>query len=88
MYGFFISLCPAPSIDEVDGNKRADCLSPLIAGEFPRAPAATATRRIKRDTGVFFCFVFCHATENEETISEKRPGSVKPFQILHQRRRV
>ena len=29
---FFISLCPAPSIDDVDGNKRADCLSPLIGG--------------------------------------------------------
>jgi hypothetical protein len=24
---------------------------------------------------VFFCFVFCHATENEETISEKHLGS-------------
>jgi hypothetical protein len=36
--------------------------------EFPRAPAASSTRRIKRDVGVLFCFVFCHETENEETI--------------------
>ena len=35
--------------------------------EFPRAPSAAATRRIKRDTGVFFCFVFFHVEENEET---------------------
>jgi hypothetical protein len=39
--------------------------------EFPRAPAAVTTRRMKRDTGVLFCFVFCHVTENEETIYEK-----------------
>jgi len=37
------------------------------AGEFPRAPAAVTTRRVKRDTGVFFCFVFFHAEENEGT---------------------
>jgi hypothetical protein len=33
MYGFYISLCPAPSIGDVDGNKRADCLSPLTGGQ-------------------------------------------------------
>jgi hypothetical protein len=44
-----------------------------MAGEFPRAPAAATTRRMKRDTGVFFCFVFCHVKENEETISVATP---------------
>jgi hypothetical protein len=29
-----------------------------MQGEFPRAPAAVATRRIKRDKGVFFWFGF------------------------------
>jgi len=28
MDGFFITLCPAPSIGDADGNKRADYLSP------------------------------------------------------------
>ena len=36
------------------------------AGEFPRAPAVSTTRRMKRDTGVFFWFVFFHAEENEQ----------------------
>jgi len=51
-------------------------------GEFPRAPAAATTRRVKRDTGVFFCFVFFHVEENEEIIY------VKPPRILHQRPRT
>jgi hypothetical protein len=34
MYGFFISLCPAPSIDDADGQKRADCLSGTRAWSF------------------------------------------------------
>jgi hypothetical protein len=41
--------------------------------EFPRAPAAASTRREKRDTGVFFRFVFFHVEENEETIYVKTP---------------
>jgi len=45
-------------------------LAKAKAGEFPRAPAAPTTRRVKRDTGVFFCFVFFHVEENEETISK------------------
>jgi hypothetical protein len=54
-----------------DGRKKARGLSEPAAakakaGEFPRAPAAPTTRRVKRDTGVLFCFVFCHGTENEE----------------------
>jgi len=56
-------LWPAPSIDVADGTKCADCLSD---SEFPRTPAATATRRKKRDTGVFFWFVFFHGEENEQ----------------------
>jgi hypothetical protein len=32
MYGFFISHCPAPSIGDAGGNKRADCLSPPKGG--------------------------------------------------------
>jgi len=43
------------------------------AGEFRHAPALSTTRRIKRDTGVFFCFVFFHVEENEETIYVKTP---------------
>ena len=35
--------------------------------EFPRDPFATSTRRIKRDTGGFFWFVFFHEKENEQT---------------------
>jgi hypothetical protein len=30
--GFFYPLCPAPSIDEAAGKKRADCLSPSTDG--------------------------------------------------------
>jgi len=53
---------------------------------FPIVPRrASAVRKAKRDTGVFFCFVFCHGEENEEHITKKRSGSVKPFRILHQR---
>jgi len=75
------------------GRKKAGGLSePAVAkakaGEFPRAPAAPTTRRVKWDTGVLFCFVFCHVAENEETISEKQPGSVKPLRVLHRRGRV
>ena len=33
--------------------------------EFRRAPSALTTRRKKRDTGVFFWFVFFHVEENE-----------------------
>jgi len=35
-----LPLCHAASIDDADGTKRADGLSPPQAGEFPRAPAA------------------------------------------------
>jgi len=56
------------------GRKKACGLSePAVAqakaGEFSRAPIATTTRRMKRDTGVFFCFVFFHGKENEEDCS-------------------
>ena len=148
---FFLFLCPAPSIGDVVGNKRADCLSPLTGGrvsacsgpinrampqasccqarrqakrgaeqspdcEHPSKPMThrnsktdeecraggqhrmaargaasshgSATRRAKRDRGVFFCFVFCHVAENEELISEKYPGSVEPLWAIHQRRKV
>jgi hypothetical protein len=30
--GLLLSHCPAPSIGDSDGNKRADCLSPLKGG--------------------------------------------------------
>jgi len=52
------------------------------------ASPCLAMRRIKRGTGVFFCFVFCHVAENEETLSEKHPGSVEPLRGLHQWWRV
>jgi hypothetical protein len=43
--------------------------------EFPRDPFDTATRRIKRGTGVFFWFVFFHVEENEQL--EKKSYSLK-----------
>jgi len=43
-------LCHAPSIDDAAGKKRADCLSAPQAGEFPQAPAVSATRRAVRST--------------------------------------
>jgi hypothetical protein len=45
-------------------GKRADLSE---RSESPRAPTDSATRRIKRDTGVFFWFVFFYAEENEHT---------------------
>ncbi len=56
--------------------------------EFPRAPSDGATRRIKRDTGVFFWFVFFYAEENEQTNKKSYPGSLKPIRGLHLRWRV
>jgi hypothetical protein len=56
--------------------------------EFPRAPVTSTTRRMKRDTGVFFCFVFFHVEENEEIFYEKLPGSEKPLRVLHLKMRV
>jgi len=35
--------------------------------EFPRDPFKASTRRIKRDTGVFFWFVFFYVEENEQS---------------------
>jgi len=45
------------------GRIKARGLSELAAaqakaGEFPRAPFVTTTRRMKRGTGAFFCFRF------------------------------
>ena len=68
MFGVgILPLCPAPSIGDAAGLKRADCLTPPQAGEFPRAPAVSTTRRVKRDAGVFFWFVFFHVEENEQS---------------------
>jgi len=83
-----LSHCPALRIDDADGNKRADCLSPLKGGRVSARSGRNGDAQDTRDTGVLFCFVFCHVTENEETIAEKHPGSVKPLRVLHQRRRV
>jgi hypothetical protein len=43
-------------------EQRADCLSD---SEFPRAPTDAATRRVKRDMGGFFWFIFFPVKENE-----------------------
>ncbi len=43
--------------------------------EFPRDPFGTLTRRMKRDTGGFFWFVFFYAEENEQTKKKPHPGS-------------
>jgi hypothetical protein len=63
---FFISLCPAPSIDAAGGKSASACLS---ASEFPRAPADTATRRIKRGTGFFFWILFLAHKKSNEALS-------------------
>ena len=49
---------PAPG-----GSESAVALAK--AGEFPRAPAASATRRMKRDAGAFFWLLFFRAKEKE-----------------------
>jgi hypothetical protein len=56
-FWFLIPLCRAEH-RRGGRKKRADCLSPPQADEFPRAPAASPTRRIKRDMGGFFWFRF------------------------------
>ncbi len=59
-------------------NKRADLSE---RSEFPRAPTDGATRRIKRDAGVFFWFVFLHVQENEQTYKDQtlpRIGNTSP----------
>jgi len=70
----FCPLCPAPSIGDAAGLKRADLFESAVAkakaGEFPRAPAVSTTRRKKRDTGAFFWFVFFRVEENERTESK------------------
>ncbi len=55
------------------GSERIKLAGLSERSEFPRDPFDTSTHRIKRGTGVLFCFVFCHGTENEETIQENTP---------------
>jgi hypothetical protein len=45
---------------------RIKCGGLFERSEFRRAPAGSPTHRVKRDTGVFFWFVFFHAQENEQ----------------------
>ena len=44
-------------------EKRVDLFE---RNDFPRAPSEMAARRMKRDAGVFFWFVFFHVEENEQ----------------------
>jgi hypothetical protein len=53
-----------------------------MVGEFPRAPAASAMRRRKRDTGIFFWFVFFHVEENEQSTINICQNS-KHLQVPH-----
>jgi len=60
-----------------------------MAGEFPRAPAVSATRRNKRDMGVFFWFVFFHVEENEHFEKKRaanRNGKTVPDPFLKRKR--
>ena len=54
----------------MDGKKRADCLSPPQGGRVSACSGRCDDAQDTRDTGVFFCFVFCHVTENEEIIEK------------------
>ncbi len=60
------SLCPAPSIGGALGKKRTSLFE---RSEFRCAPSVSPTRRVKRDTGFFFWFVFFYVEENEQYIS-------------------
>ena len=57
--GLFIPLCSAPSIDGADGKKRADCLSPPTAGEFPLVLRRDDAQGIA-GYGVFFLVTFLY----------------------------
>jgi hypothetical protein len=63
-------IVPRRASGAANGKKCADCLS---ESEFPRAPVAATTRRVKRDTGVFFWFVFFHGKENEQLKEQDEP---------------
>jgi hypothetical protein len=53
------------------------------AGEFPRAPAASATRRKKRDMGVFFWLLFF--SRERKVTSGQASQQNSPFGALHYR---
>jgi len=55
-----------------------------MAAQCAASSADWTTRRVKRDTGVFFCFVFFHVEENEELLKTHRTESVAPLRVLHQ----
>ena len=57
--------CPAPSIDDEAGLKRADCLSEASFRVLRPCRRRAGQRVAPRDTGVFFWFVFFHVEENE-----------------------
>jgi hypothetical protein len=71
--GFLFPFVPRRASAGWPENSARTCLSPPQADEFPRAPAASTTRRIKRDTGGFFWFVFFHVKENEHTEKNNAP---------------
>jgi len=74
-------------------KRRGDCLSRTAAlakaGRVSARPPADGTRRVKRDTGVFF-----HVKENEESIFNKAPridtslGYPHEAQKLYQRQYI
>jgi hypothetical protein len=62
VFGFLIFDFPLSRAEHRrDGRKQARGL--FERSEFPRAPAVPATRRMERDTGVFFWLLFCHEEE-------------------------
>ena len=83
--GFLYPFVPRRASARWTEKSARTCLSPPQADEFPRAPAASTTRRIKQDTGGFFWFVFFHVKENERTVKKQRAAAVQPFRVVHQR---
>ena len=56
--------------------------------EFRHAPTPSTTRRKKRDTGVFFWFVFFHAEENEQLFQVEMYKSGRISRFLRQKDRL
>jgi len=55
---FFISLCPAPSIGDAEGNKRADCLTPRKSGRVSACSARNGDAQEEAGHGRFLLLRF------------------------------
>jgi hypothetical protein len=70
---FFISPCPAPSIGDADGKRRADCLSPLISGR-----VSARSGRINRAMLQASC---CQARRQAKRGAQQSPDCEHPSEI-------